>query len=175
MSKMASSNVHKTATKGRQKIIVPDFQGATSSHDSKKSSISEVGASHYSADFSRQILTPTKDWKFSFGKHKNIQLQDAIPTDMRPWCRWLVSKLAEERPISGAYAQAYLDNKTYPAVCDWSKNEHPFLTIGKYKGFPLNMIHQEHPTYFNWLLSSNMASSLSDVLKDYIKQHFVNE
>jgi hypothetical protein len=164
-----------TASKGKQRIIVPEYLGPSTQNQESKKFGSDIGASNFSSEFSKQLVKPVTDWKFSFGRYKNIQLQDADPTQLRPWCRWLVKKLMSEKPISAAYAQAYLDNKSYPTVCDWSKNEHPFITIGRYRGFPVNIVNQEHPGYFKWLLSSELSSHISDSMKEYVDQHFISK
>lgn len=174
MSKI-SSNVKPALNRAKPRTIVPEFVGSSNTLESKKFG-SEIGASHYSPDFSKQIVKPVSEWKFSFGKHKDVQLQDANPVQLRPWCRWLVKKVGNERPISSAYAQAYLDGKTHPIVCDWSKNEQPFLTIGRYRGFPLNLIQDENPTYFQWLLSNDtMSKNISDSMKEYIEKNFLSK
>lgn len=162
-------------TSSQKKIIVPEYMGPASSQSEKKKFGSEIGASHFSQEFSKSILKPVCEWKFSFGKFKNIQLQDAEPTLMKPWCRWVVKKLSSERPISVAYAQAYLDGKQLPTVCNWSTNEYPFLTVGRYRGFPINLVSVEHKDYFKWLLTTEMAASLSDAFREYIEQFCANQ
>lgn len=163
------------ASKNTKRVIRPDYVGPSIVQDDQKKFGSEIGSSHFSPEFSKQLIKPVKDWKFSFGRHKDTQLQDANSAQLRPWCRWLTTKIPHERPISAAYAQAYLDGKSFPTVCDWSKNEYPFLTVGRYRGFPINMVAIEHPDYFRWLLQSDLASSLSDAFKEYIEEHCVKK
>lgn len=164
-----------SATANQKKVIVPEYLGPSTNQSDKKKFGSEIGASHFSQDFSKSIVKPVKEWSFSFGKFKNIQLQDADPTLIKPWCRWVVKKLSSERPISAAYAQAYLDGKHLPIVCNWSTNEYPFLTVGRYRGFPINIVAVEHKDYFKWLLTTDMASSLSDAFREYIEQFCANQ
>jgi hypothetical protein len=164
-----------TMTSSNKKVIVPEYMGPATTAMEKKKFGNEIGASHFSPDFSKNIIKPVKEWKFSFGRFKNIQLQDAEPTSLKPWCRWLIEKLSTERPISAAYAQAYLDGKTLPTVCNWSTNEYPFLTVGRYRGFPINMVAVEHKNYFKWLLTTEMSASLSDAFKEYIETYCINQ
>lgn len=164
--------ISKSMASKNKKSISQEFNHSlnTTAMDEKKYG-SEIGASHFSPDYSKQLVKPVKDWKFSFGRYKDIQLQDANPAQLRPWCRWLVTKIAQERPISAAYAKAYLDGKTQPYVCDWTTNAFPFITIGRYKGFPVNLVSIEHPDYFRWLLQSDLSSQLSNSFKDYLDQN----
>lgn len=123
--------------------------------------------------FGSSISTKVMDYRMPFGKYKSLAFTD-IPAKQRiQYLKWIQMKA---RIVTQLYIGAFLNGKdTIAEELEKLANcgalfKTFFLTFGKYRGIPLELVEIEHPGYSKWLIKSDFSKNLSSELIEKISE-----
>lgn len=140
-----------------------------------KSTSSKLTLSSQNDDlkFGSSIATKVTDYRLPFGKYKSLAFYDIPPKERVPYLKWIQLK---SRIVTQLYIGAFLNgHETIYEEVQRLLNcgalfKNFFLTFGKYKGIPLELVEIEHPGYCKWLTKSDFSKNLSPELVTKISE-----
>jgi uncharacterized protein (DUF3820 family) len=147
---------------------------AASSNKNETKYASKITISELNEDLNHgcKIATKVSEYRMPLGKYKGLGFTD-IPAQSRgSYLKYIQMKC---RIVTQLYIGAFL--KDAETICDelqileqtgalYSKF---FLTFGKYRGIPLDLVEVENPGYCKWLTNSEFSSNLSAELISKLK------
>lgn len=139
------------------------------------SSSSKLSLSNQNDDlkFGSTIATKVMDYRLPFGKYKSLSFHDIPPKERISYLKWIQLK---SRIVTQLYIGAFLNgHETIAEEIQRLSNcgalfKPFFLTFGKYRGIPLELVEIEHPGYCNWLTKSEFSKNLSSELLTKISE-----
>lgn len=146
----------------------------SSSNKSETKYASKLSFSELNEDLQHgcKIATKVSEYRLPFGKYKGLAFTDIPAQNRGSYLKYIQMKC---RILTQLYIGAFM--KDAETIHDelqileqngalYSKF---FLTFGKYRGIPLDLVEVEHPGYCKWLTSSDFSSNLSDELISKLK------
>lgn len=118
------------------------------------------------------IATKVSEYRLPFGKYKGLHFTDIPIKNRNGYLTYIQIKC---RILTQLYIGAFLKNAaTIEEELQILQNNGAlyskfFLTFGKYRGIPLDIVEVEHPGYCKWLTTSEFSANLDDVLIARIK------
>lgn len=123
--------------------------------------------------YGSSIATKVADYRLPFGKYKGLYFTDIPDKNRISYLRYIQLKC---RILAQLYIGAFLNGEeTIKEQLDILNNSGAlfdkfFLTFGKYRGIPLDLVEVEHPGYCKWLITSEFSANLSEELINKLKK-----